>query len=58
MKENVEAYQQGNENGWGDGYYDFPAKKSFNFPLHWSLAECEHYEKGYNEGYKQGARDC
>jgi hypothetical protein len=58
MKANLEAWQMGNEQGWGDGYYDFPAKTSFNFPLNWSEAEKEHYEKGYKEGYDEGQRDC
>jgi hypothetical protein len=52
MKANLEAWQSGLEDGWNDSYHGLKAKSTFPFPKEWSLAERNHYIKGYTEGYE------
>jgi len=55
MKANNEAWQQGELDGWNDGYYNRPYKQSHSCPDNWTVGEKASYEIGYKEGYDQGA---
>jgi hypothetical protein len=57
MKNNVEAWQMGDEWGWEDGYYSKPISTNFLFPFNYTESEKQNFIKGYTEGYKNGKRD-
>jgi hypothetical protein len=54
MKDAVEAWHLGYEEGWDDGFYDRQPKESFNFPQNYSGGEIEHFKFGYNKGFEDG----